>query len=168
MTSENSNQKKWEDRPQVKKGTLGESLVDKYIQENHLVPYHAVFDGPHPFDRLIASPDKTKLFIAEIKTKARRKKYADTGFDIKCYNEYKLISSKYNLEIFMFFVDNDLKKIYGNWLRILEEKHEENGLCYPCFWDNIIYFPISKMKDICVLTVTETKRLNELSTGKYK
>ena len=155
------------DKKTTQKGEVGENLVNKYLEDNGFIVYKPITDNPHAFDRL-AIKNKEILIIAEVKTKARRLKYPDTGFNINHYNTYKNIQTKHNLNVFMFFVDEENKSIYGNWIKELEKevKINHNGrlLEYPLRWDNIIYFPLANMKKICDISDCDAKILSDLTT----
>lgn len=71
--------------------------------------------GPHCFDK-VAIKNKKEMLIAEVKTKAARLYYPDTGFNLRNYREYQAIKEKYNVPIFVFFVDEKKRRVYGNWL----------------------------------------------------
>lgn len=143
-------QSTWETK--LKKGNIGERLMADYLRDNGFIVYAPDTrsqDVAHPFDRLVASEDKKKLFVAEAKTKALRKHYPDTGIDIRHYNEYKHISDTYNIDILLFFVDEENGVTYGNFLSELEHRVEINvrGFVMKYPWKEIaserkiIYFP---------------------------
>ena len=158
----------WHDRQQVKKGDAGEALVDAYLIGKKIIPYMPVFDGAHPFDRLLATPDKKKLFIADVKTKARRNYYPDTGIDVRHFDEYVSISEKYGMDVFLFFVDELERRIYGGWLSDLKKHRvifvKGKSVEYPLVQKNIVYFPLEAMKDICSLSESESEMLTSLNT----
>ena len=169
---------KWEDKTSVKKGNLGEKIIDEYIAKNScFVPYHPVFDGSHPFDRLCATKDKKEMFIAEIKTKPARLYYPDTGIDYKHYKEYKFIEQKYNLRIFLFFVDEVKSEIYGNYLDVLDKDCKVNykgkEISYPkTEWNKrdsckMIYFPLINTKFISNLKKQDSVELKSLNKSSY-
>ena len=113
----------WEDKIQVKKGNIGEEIIKQFLKEKGFVIYRPELDMSHVFD-IIAIKEKKQIIIVEVKTQARRNYYDDTGVTLKHYNEYQIIKQKYNLPMFLFFVDEMLKKIYGNWLSELEKPYE--------------------------------------------
>jgi hypothetical protein len=158
----------WADRTTVKKGDAGEALVDAYLIGKNIIPYRPVFDGAHPFDRLLATPDKKQLFIADVKTKARRNHYPDTGIDVRHFEEYLSIAAKHNLLVFLFFVDELERRIYGGWLADLNKQRtvtvRGKDVEYPLTQHNIIYFPLAAMKPICELSETDSEILKGLST----
>lgn len=172
----------WEDRTTVKKGNIGETIVSNYFRKRNYIPYIPDMEGPHPFDRIMARGDKKEIFIAEVKTKARRSFFPDTGIDIKHYNQYKFIEMKYNIDIFIYFVDEYKKEIYGNILRILDKPRkykykyqmDKNGrifnkeIEYPIKSKGIIYFPLKIMKIISKIddeTIKKLKKYNNRSYG---
>lgn len=162
-----------------KKGQVGEQIVDDLIlNAGKFIPYAPVLDNAHVFDRLIASTDKRKLMIIEIKAVDARDYYPDTGISIGHCKEYKYIQDKYNIDIWILFVDSKLKKIYGNSLNKLIEKAEvEHGnklLKYPKIKPNfsavggkIIYFPLINMVDISELTDEQCKELKKFNNKGY-
>ena len=77
---------KWNDKLQVKKGNLGEKIVDEYFEGQGYIIYEPTTDGAHLIDRLYVK-DKKQLIIADVKTKPKRNKYPDTGFNYKNYKQ---------------------------------------------------------------------------------
>ena len=163
-----------------KKGELGEQIVDNLIlNKGKFIPYAPVLEEAHIFDRIVASKDKRKLMIVEIKTVDARDKYPDTGISIGHYKEYIEIQEEYNIDVWILFVDAKNKKIYGNTLNKLSEptelEHKGKALVYPMIWDNftavgkkIIYFPLMNMYDVCVLSDEQVAKLVELNNKGYK
>lgn len=162
----------WHERQTVKKGDAGEALVDAFLKSKNVVPYQPVFDGPHPFDRLLATADKKQLFVADVKTKARRTYYPDTGIDRRHFDEYQHIADKYKMGVFLFFVDEDEQRIYGGWLSDLSKQryviYNGKTLTYPLEQGNIVYFPLEAMQDICKLNATVSDGLKLLSSRSYE
>lgn len=162
----------WDEKPQVKKGKIGEALVDEYLRSKGIVPYIPKANGAHPFDRLCASADKKRLYVAEVKTKPRRKFYPDTGFNEKNFSDYVHISMTYNMDVFVYFVDEIKKEIYGGELfgKLNQPRQVKNSLeelNYPWRHNGIIYFPLEAMEHIAWLSDEEVKELIALRTTKY-
>ena len=153
----------WQDKAEVKKGNIGEQIINEYLESKGFVIYKPITNGAHAFDKL-AIKDKQQLIIAEVKTKARRNKYADTGIDMKHFETYQNISKKHNLPIFIFFVDEMLGEVYGNWLTKLIEPRDN----YPLIQNDIIYFPLTNMRNIKKLTIQEVELLKKYSKRNYK
>jgi len=162
----------WHNKTTVKKGDVGESIVDAFLMSKNVVPYRPVFYGAHPFDRLLATPDKKSLFLADVKTKARRNYYPDTGIDIKHYNDYLFIQNKYHIKAFIFFVDESVLKIYGGWLSEISKPtaivHNGKHIDYPLIQNGIIYFPVDLMQDISEITEEKATELKQLSQRNYE
>jgi len=157
----------WQDKATVKKGDFGEKIVRNYLEGKGFIIYEPLTDGAHSFDKL-AIKNKRTIVIAEVKSKARMNFYNATGIDIKHFKEYKFIGEKYNLPVYLFFVDEMLGKIYGNKLSELL-KPVEDDLKYPNTEKvkNIILFSLNSMVDIHILTKIEIDYLREHSTRKY-
>ena len=159
----------WEDKIQVKKGDYAEDIIHNYLESKGFIVYKPETDGAHGFDRL-AVKNKKGMVIAEIKAKARMTNYEATGFDEKSYNEYKFIEKKHNIPVFIFFVDEGMKEIYGNWLRKLEEESEDD-VKYPntsiLRHKGIILFSLKKMIHIGYLSSEQIEFLKNHSSRNY-
>lgn len=158
----------WCDLPSVKRGDIGEKLVNDFLVHRGYIPYSPDISKAHPFDRLVASSVGNMIFIAETKTKPARKWYPDTGIDVRHYEKYKLIQTKHNLRVFIFFVDTLVNKIYGGWLGDIEKPkiicHNGKFIEYPLTQNGIIYFPLDSMRDIADIQSSDADSINQLST----
>ena len=162
---------KFEDRSTTKKGDIGENIVDNIMLEKGFIPYLPKKEtGAHPFDRLYATRDKKLIFILDIKAKARRLYYPDTGIDIKHYNQYSFIRDKHKISVSLLFVDEEMMKVYGGNLMKLEEKtiitDKGRTLNYPMFTKSIVYFPLKNMNVVSEITPKEAKLLKDMTTKK--
>ncbi len=157
---------KWEDKNEVIIGNIGEALVKEYFEDRGWTIYITKSRGPHLFDK-IAMFCKEELMIIEVKTKPHRKYYPDTGFNVKHYHEYKDISSKHNLEVFVSFVDPHISKVYGNYLKELEKPSLINNINYPLIIKSIIYFPLENMFTLRVIPEEISKYIMDLSDRNY-
>lgn len=159
----------FENKLTTKKGDVGEALVDKMLRGNGFVIYKPEGGQAHAFDRL-AIKGKEILMVAEVKSKAKRKFFPDTGIDFRHYSEYKKIMKKHNLEVILFFVDEEMGKIYGGKLSELEIINNftvnNKEVTYPKVEKNIIYFHIEKMKFYADLTRGDVLSLTDLTTKK--
>lgn len=159
----------WDDRIQVKKGNIGERIVIDYLLKKGVVPYKPVLgSGAHPFDQLCATKDKRRVFVTECKAKPARTYYPDTGIDIRHYKDYKNIQNKYNMDVFIFFIDEDAQEIYGGKISKLSQKtvvhHNNKKIEYPLKQKGIIYFPLSLMTKIADISNADANRLRKHST----
>ena len=161
---------KWNDKPQVKKGNLGEGIIDKYFENQGYITYKPVTDGAHLIDRLYVK-DKKQLIFADVKTKPKRNKYPDTGFNYKNYEEYEMLKEM-GLEVWIIFVDEAEGAIYGNTLEKLSEpcsiQHKGKTIEYPLRWGEIIYFYRNDMIDITLLSKEEVGEIRSYNTRNYE
>jgi len=161
----------WEDKPQVKKGSIGEAIVDDILLGKGIIPYSPITSGAHPFDRLCSSADKKNLYVAETKTKARRTYYPDTGIDYSKFHEYQFLQQKYNIEIYLYFVDEMLGTVYGGLLSHISEpctiRNNGKVLEYPLKHGKQIYFPLALMEKAVEIDADTIAKLRQLSTRSY-
>lgn len=157
------NSSNWNEREEVKKGKIGERIVFDYLRSKGFVVYRPAVDGSHPFDNLCYYRKRETMFIVEVKTKQARKFYPDTGISFRNYIEYKFIQDRYNLQVYLFFVDATSKKVYGNSLSRLEFPKVEGNHFYPLKENGIVYFPLSNMVVLFRLTMEQVKTINEHS-----
>ena len=159
----------WEDKEQVKKGNIGENIVDQYFDGQGYIIYEPRQDAAHLIDRLYVK-DKKKLIFADTKTKAKRNMYPDTGFDCKHYKDYQRLQEM-GLEVWVFFVDEVEATVYGNTLEKLSEpqvvNHKGKTLRYPWICGEIIYFHRDNMIDISLLSVEEVSEIKSHNTRNY-
>lgn len=162
----------WQNLPSVQKGNIGEKLVNSFLIGKGYIPYSPDVDGAHPFDRLVAAPDKKTIFIADSKAKPARKYYPDTGIDVRHYSEYKFIQDKYNIDVFLFFVDEEKREIYGGFLRHLDKikniDHNGKILIYPLEQNGIRYFPLEQMTHVANIPVLDAMAMKHLSQKKQE
>lgn len=160
----------WSIKPQVIKGDFAENIVHDFLEKKGFIVYKPMTNAAHGFDRL-AVKNKSQLIIAEVKAKARMNKYEATGIDLRHYNEYKKVQEKHNIPVWIFFVDELLSKIYGNWISELEKKITgDDGVEYPNtkIAKGIILFSLKHMKDVSNLTSRQCEYLKENSTRTYE
>jgi len=163
----------WQDKKEVKKGDIGERIINDWLEENNLIVYEPVTGGAHGFDRLV-SKGKKQLVIVEIKTKAKRNYFPDTGIDYKHYSKYKEISKKHNLTVLIFFIDEMLGQIYFGRLSELDMPNEYyyNGKYYSypkveTKKQKIIYFYQPNMKVIKSLKKEEIDAIKKHQSRNY-
>lgn len=161
----------FESLPQARKGKIGEQLVDLHLLNSGIVPYGPVVGAAHPFDRLCASRDKRNLFVVEVKTKARRTYYPDTGINESHYNDYIHVKEQHQIPVFLYFVDENMKQVYGGEIGFLARPATvlDRGrvLKYPLRQKGIIYFPLANMVKVCAIDDEAAMKLKALSTRNY-
>jgi hypothetical protein len=162
----------WQDKRSVQKGDVGERIVDAFLINRGVVPYAPITPKAHPFDRLCAAEDKSSIFIAEVKTKAARKYYPDTGIDERHFMDYMGVFHRYGIDVWLFFVDENAASVYGNKLSTLKEPSDvaHNGMVirYPLREKGIIYFPLNKMRHVCRIDEAAASKLMALSERSYE
>lgn len=157
-------------------GKLGESIVKELMEKQGYISYAPTEDKAHPFDTLYATPDKKNIFIVEVKTKPERVLHSDTGINESHFRDYRNIAEKYNLDVYLLFVDHDRKAIYGNllselWIgRDVWDEKAKRKQHYP--WaqkstsdgKTIIYYPTCAMKQFGTITIEQEQALEALSS----
>lgn len=159
----------WNDKPEIRKGSLGERIMWDLIKKMNVIPYRPVFDGPHPIDIFMVSRDMEHVGIADSKAKARRTAYPDTGIDIRSYNKYLQIAKQFNLDdVLLYFVDECYGIVYGNTIRALDKTkaiyHNHKVRMYPIEEYGIRFWPINIMVPLYELSSEECAELKNLST----
>jgi hypothetical protein len=151
----------------LEKGEYGEQIVRCILEEKGFIVYKPNTEGAHAFD-ILAIKDKSKCIAMDVKAKARRNKYADTGINLRHYNVYKRFADKHAMDFWLIFVDEMLGSIYGNTLEKLDEPKKVDGIKYPYNSNNSIrYWPISSMIVIHQLNQKERADLACLSQRSY-
>lgn len=154
------------------KGISGENLCFEYLRaKGHTIYRPDKDDRAHPIDSFIVHGQKFTVCAADIKTKPKREAYPDTGIDLRHYGTYCYIKNVNNIPVFLFFVDEDEKRIYGNWLEILERRceiqHNGKKLVYPLWMGGQIYFPISVMIHIADIPDDKVIELKKMRNTKF-
>lgn len=165
----------WGNNTSVKKGEVGEKIVQGYLEKRGYVIYKCITDKPHAFD-LMAVKDKEIMRIAEVKAKARMGN-GETGINLSNYKEYVKLLDKggKQFDTFVFFVDEHPKeeRIYGNFISALRTEVVINNVKYPSIRTlqrdkkEVIFFHVSTMKDIRKLTQDEIADLKKFTKRKY-
>jgi hypothetical protein len=155
----------------ILKANVAEEIVHRYLEEQGFIVYKPITEGAHAFD-ILAIKNKRKVMVADIKAKARRNYYPDTGINVKHYEVYKDIQTQHNLPVFLFFVDEYLMQIYGNWLSELSKPRKVvfkgKELLYPLFQKGIVYFPLEAMIMIETIPKETATLLIEYSSRSYE
>lgn len=159
---------KWSERTQTQKGAVGERIVVRHLEARGLNVYQPITDGAHLFDFLCANKKAQRLVAAEVKTKPRRQFYPDTGINVSHCKGYMAVQARYGIEVFIYFVDEIERRIYGNKLTglLAPKQIEHNGktLSYPLQQGEVVYFPLCSMIDVASLDEDEQRAISELST----
>lgn len=154
-----------------RKGDLGERLVGDYLRRRGAIMYRPEHTGAHPFDTLCVTRDKQTIFAAEVKTKRSRTTYPDTGFNLRHYRDYQRVQEAHNLRVYVFFVDERKREIYGNWLDVMDQPRKirvgYRDLIYPIVQKEIIFFPLESMRTVCSIAEDDAQALTRLTHNKF-
>lgn len=142
---------KFEDKPQYKKGKLGEDLIKKMLHQKGWMTYSPDISGAHYFD-ILATKNKESVIAIDVKTKARFNKWPAQGINVKHYEEYKKFTETTGVPFFLIFVDDKCGDIHSAQLNKLKNPF------YPA--PNIIAWQLSEMKKIG--TITDKSLLDEM------
>lgn len=164
----------WHQLTEVKKGDYGEELVRKALEDCGFVVYQAITEKAHLID-FIVERHKNLIFAVDVKTKEMMKKYAETGFNYSHFKEYQAFSERSRLPVLIAFVDKSKKKIYGNFLSVLEEPRQQHNINYPKtmpakFYkqgDLIRYYPECAMLPLGDLTDNDVEILTRSTFTHY-
>jgi hypothetical protein len=113
---------KWNDKVQVKKGDIGEEIIDTLLIEDGYHIFASLINGPHLFDRYAFNLEKNKHFYFDVKTKARLNNWEAQGVDEKHYLKYLQASDKLNISFYIFFIDENNGEIHLVDIKKLKEK----------------------------------------------
>lgn len=142
---------RWDDKKEVKKGNIGESIIQDFLIEKGFIFYRPAIDGAHKIDFFAhKSGAKKKVIAVEVKSKRRMAFRLETGFNYSNYLHYKEILEDHNIDTFFFFVDDFEECIYGAWLSQLGE---------GCRIGDVIVWSLRLMKVIRKLTKEEVSHL---------
>lgn len=154
------------------KGVKGEDICFEYLRaKGHTIYRPDREDRAHPIDSFVVHGQKFTVCAADVKTKPKREAYPDTGINMNHYGTYCYIKNINNIRVFLFFVDENTKEIYGNWLDILEHKreviHKGKRLIYPMQMGNQMYFPLSAMIKIADISDESVEELKAMRNSKF-
>lgn len=157
----------WQDKEEVKKGDIGEELVEKFLMKQGYALYDSIYkNSAHPCDRMAYSFKTHIITLLDVKTKPRRTYYPDTGINLNHFHVYNNLNK--SNPFYLFFVDELSKEIYGNYLSVLAEEryitHNNKVLKYPLIQNNIIYFPLVAMKFVCKIDANTINSIKKHST----
>lgn len=155
----------------LKKGSIGEGIIRRLLEQKGWVVYQPSTEGAHSFDMMAILKKKTAVAI-DVKTKARMNYLPATGVDMKHFLEYRAFSIRHQMPFYIVFVDEMERKIYGNQLGVLEEKRIVNNVYYPYMMHtkqgkDIRVWPLEAMRPIAPLPDDEALYLESLNQRSY-
>jgi len=153
--------KKWQSKPEVKKGNIGEQIGQELLIKWGYIIYKVINDGPHIIDFFAHKGIEKDLICLDVKTKRRMALYPRTGFNYNNFIEYKNLQIKHNLRVFILFIDDFEGYAYGQWLDKLGEGFKKGS------YETVIIWELAQMEIIRKLTEVEINELNKLTIERY-
>jgi len=149
----------WQNKPEVKKGSIGEQIVNEILSKEGYVVYRPISEGAHKIDFFAHKEDaQKKIICVEAKAKKRMAIYCETGFNYTNYLHYKEIYEKHNIETFVYFIDDFEECIYGALLSELGEGTRRA---------NVIVWDLGRMNPYRKLTHSELVELKKYTQVNY-
>lgn len=166
------------DRITTRKGEIGERIVEQWLRDHGYEVFRPGDLGNSHTADFLTLPKKARcgVIVCDAKAKAARLKYQDTGFDIEHWHRYRSMGEAHGMRVFIFWVDEDLGKIYGNFLDVLEERHWHKNLAtgntvkvaYPKTENTVVseirYYELRYMIMLGDLTPQQIAELRSLTT----
>jgi hypothetical protein len=149
----------WSDKIEVKKGDIGEKIIQEYLEQKGWVIYKPVTKKAHWFDNM-ATRNKKNIIAFDVKTKARLNKIAATGIEKKHYLDYKRFVSDTEIPFYLYFVDDKEGKVYYRLLKDLPEPFELNSTTVCWYLEDLKY--------IFSLTEDQKNNLSKFDNRSYK
>ena len=144
----------WQNKPEVKKGNIGEKYAREFLEQKGFIVYKPVSDGAHKIDFFAHNGTNKRVVAIEAKAKKRMAKFTKTGFNTSNLIHYKEIEKRHSIPTFIYFVDEFEGCVYGQWLSKLSDGCEKGCVTV---WE------LSEMEFIRWLTAEEIKELKECS-----
>lgn len=149
----------WQEKPEVKKGNIGERIVNELLSKDNYIIYRPITNGSHKIDFFAHKQDSDKNIICvEAKSKKRMACYIETGFNYSNYLHYIEIQEKYGIDTYVYFIDDFEECIYGSWLKDLGEGNKMG---------EVITWPLQKMQFHRWLNENELIELKEYTKENY-
>ena len=143
----------------VKKGELGEKIIQDYLESKGWIVYFPFTKNrAHYFD-MLATKDKEKVVAVDVKTKARLNKYVAQGIDVKCYKEYLNFINKVNIPFYLIFVNDKDGDVH------LAELSKLSKGFHPAPY--IIAWQLSEMKFMFNIGAGKIKELSQYDQRNY-
>jgi hypothetical protein len=159
----------------TRKGEIGENIVEQYLRDQGFQTYKSTdLDNSHTTDFL--GIRRGKVMVCDAKAKPLRVNRCDTGIDLVHWHRYKALGEAHGMRVFIFFVDEDLGLVYGNFLDVLDCIHLHKSMktgarvlpAYPLTENNgkdeIRYYEYCDMLQLAKLTPQQIAELKSLST----
>lgn len=161
------------------KGKIAEAIVEDFLLSSGFEVYQTSDSHSHLSDGYSLSKKNLKKdFFYDVKSKQARNKLPDTGVDLNAYEGYIRFIKEKNSDFFIFFVDQELEKLYYFNLKNTipdfgTDKYKyyyDDGVQYPKIETNkvngekYIYFALKQMTLIRNLLTEEVDILKKQTT----
>ncbi len=161
-----SEEMSWYNKESVRKGQVGERIVKDILIKEFQMIYEPAKPGPHDFDFYVSK--NGTMHVVEAKTKEKMVHYDCVGFDQRHLERYRAHESRYNMPVFIYFVDASLREVYGNWLDALERPFHDKNKQFPWVLNNrggpIINFHMNNMRrNLGVVSEEDAKLIKSLT-----
>lgn len=151
----------WQKIQTVQKAQIAEDFIADVLKQRKCVVYRT--QGRHKVD-FVVEHNGNWAFV-DVKAKARRKYYADTGIDLADWATYWQIQEMTGIPVYIVFVDDYTKTCYYANLDVLKQ---EDIPGYPMIEEKrYIYFPLSKMQYLCSIPDYIVDALHAATNRKY-
>lgn len=159
----------------MQKGRIGEEQVRALLEKKGYIVYTPKTGGAHAFD-FMAIKDKEKCIALDVKAKARRNNYKDTGVDLRNFRIYEQFMKRHNMPFWLVFVDEMERRIYGNTIEaLMASVKKDKGITYPYIWtkdpqrlQGTIYWHLDSMIDMGAIEHAANGELFDLSQRNYQ
>jgi hypothetical protein len=151
---------KWGKMKTVKKGDIGEKLIERLLQQKDLAVYRPVNDGAHVVDFYCQKKGR-RVFAVEAKTYPRYYTFEATGIDLKDFEVYSDLLARQGIDTVIFWIDEFEQAIYYQRISILK------GFAMKPK-DGKISFPLGAMKFSCCLEPEVVKEIKNNSSTNYQ
>ncbi len=159
-------------RMALEKGGYAENIIRGLLEKKGFIVYCPMTDGSHAFD-ILAIQNKERVIALDVKAKARRTYWPDTGVNQRHFETYVAFSQRHSIDFWIIFVDEYKKEIYGNTLEKLETPRKVGNREYPRIeptrsGTKIRYWPLEAMIGMGRLPSDAAEILGQSSQRNYE
>jgi len=151
----------WEEKDQVKKGNIGEAIVQSYLEGRGWTVYTPKTKGAHWFD-LLCCKGKEQVIALDVKTKARFNKWNAQGINIRSYNQYLNFLEVSSINFYLIFIDDKTGDVH------LADLNEIKNKGFTPNNDKLIAWKLTDMKLLFRIEDKMIEKLSSFDTRNYK
>ena len=116
----------WHDKPEVKKGDLGESIIKGALIRARWLPFKPDVDGAHHADKVAVNPKSKTAIFFEVKTKPARYVYPDTSIPIRVSMKDITTNILFSMKLYRSLLDLLMKNGSGFMAIFLTNSSNQN------------------------------------------